>query len=99
MSDQPAFKYKYATIPISGDNDLVKTIHASRAFDEVMAREMDRLWDDLQWATVDDQHHRHIGPVHHPNRRDLYEARQRIRQDDYFRSLGRPRGPYLRTKP
>jgi hypothetical protein len=89
-------KYNYGTIPVSTDNALWRLIEQSHRIDEVIAREMERAQADLIWSFADNTNNRHIGPVHHPNRRDLYEVRQRIRQTAYFRSLGRPRGPYRR---
>jgi hypothetical protein len=89
-----AFKYNYGRIQITSTADHERLAE--------LAKTKDFVGDMLSRAHADivfdfrDEENAHIGPVHHPNRRDLYEARRRIRQLDHFRSLGRPRGPYRR---
>lgn len=58
--------------------------------------EPQQILSDWLWSMEDEKVNGHLGPRLGPGRSQLYEARQRLRQDEYFRSLGRPAGPYQR---
>lgn len=90
MSDMD-FEYNSMRLPVSR-----QFIEETRAIDEAIQRESRRALEDMIWMMEDDKVNGHLGPRLGPGRKQLWQARQRLLQDEYFRSLGRPAGPYRR---
>lgn len=87
-------KYNYGRIYVTSTADYSRLTEMARTGDYI-ADQLSRAHADIIFEILD-MDNAHIGPQHRPGRRELYAARRAEMQHAYFRSLGRPRGPYRR---
>ena len=69
-------------------------LREDKGISDLIAEQMSRAAADMAWEFQDEFENAHLGPRYGPGRGELREACARLRQLEYFRSLGRPAGPY-----